>query len=96
MGTNASGGGSTPGFANFSDADFKQTIWSALRMVAIAVVVGLPLLGWKQGWPSAALFGWAADLGQRVVGVAAADDCADGEDGRGRRGTGAVRPSPPY
>jgi hypothetical protein len=60
MGTNASGGGSTPGFANFSDADFKQTIWSALRMVAIAVVVGLPLLGWKQGWPSAALFGVGA------------------------------------
>jgi len=40
----------------YSDADFKRSIWSALRMVAIAVVIGVPLLWWRLGWPSAALF----------------------------------------
>jgi hypothetical protein len=44
-----------PSFDTFSDADFKRTIWSALRMVAIAVAVGVPLLWWKLGWQSAAL-----------------------------------------
>ena len=40
----------------FSDSDFKRTIWSALRLVGAAVAVGVPLLWWKLGWPSAALF----------------------------------------
>jgi TRAP-type C4-dicarboxylate transport system permease small subunit len=40
----------------YSDEDFKRTMWSALRMVAIAVAVGVPLLWWKLGWASAALF----------------------------------------
>jgi len=39
----------------YTDEDFKRTIWNALRLVAIAVVGGVPLLWWKLGWPSAAL-----------------------------------------
>src|SRR5664279_873988 len=42
-------------FDTFSDADFKQSIWSALRLEAIAVAIGVPLLWWKLGWQSAAL-----------------------------------------
>jgi hypothetical protein len=42
-------------FDTYTDEDFKQTIWGALRLVAIAVAVGVPLLWWKLGWPSAAL-----------------------------------------
>ena len=60
MGTNSSSGKSAPGFDNYSDADFRRTILNALRMVGIAVAVGVPLLWWKQGWPSAALFGVGA------------------------------------
>ena len=43
-------------FDNYSDEDFKRTMRRALRMVAIAVAVAVPLLWWKMGWPSAALF----------------------------------------
>ena len=39
----------------YSDEDFKQTMRRALRMVAIAVAVGVPLLWWKMGWATAAL-----------------------------------------
>jgi hypothetical protein len=42
-------------FDTFSDADFKQSIWKALRLEAIAVAIGVPLLWWKLGWQSAAL-----------------------------------------
>ena len=42
-------------FETYSDEDFKRTIWSALRLVAIGVAVGVPLLWWKLGWQSAAL-----------------------------------------
>jgi hypothetical protein len=51
-----------PSFASFSDADFKRTIWSAVRMVAIAFALGVPLLWWKLGWPSAALFAVGATI----------------------------------
>ena len=44
-----------PSFATFSDADFKRSIWNALRLVGVAVVVGAPLLWWKLGWQTAAL-----------------------------------------
>jgi len=44
------------GFDTYSDEDFKRTMRSALRLVAIAVALGAPLLWWKMGWPSAALF----------------------------------------
>jgi hypothetical protein len=42
-------------FDTYTDADFKRSIWSALRMIAIAVVIGVPLLWWKLGWQSAVL-----------------------------------------
>ena len=40
---------------SFSDEDFRQTIFKALRLVGLGVVVGLPLAWWKGGWQSAAL-----------------------------------------
>jgi len=40
--------------AAFTDADFRATILRALRIVAAATVVGIPLAWWKLGWPSAA------------------------------------------
>ena len=39
----------------FTDEDFKRTIWGALRLMAIALAVTLPLVWWKAGWQSAAL-----------------------------------------
>jgi hypothetical protein len=39
----------------FSDADFKRTIWSALRLLTVITVVVAPLLWWKMGWQSAVL-----------------------------------------
>ncbi len=45
----------SPSFASFSDADFSSAIWSALRLVGIAALFGIPLLWWKLGWPSALL-----------------------------------------
>ena len=38
-----------------TDADFKRTIWSALRLVLVAVLVAAPLVWWKMGWQSAVL-----------------------------------------
>ena len=42
-------------FDTYTDADFKRSIWSALRMIAIAVALSVPLLWWKLGWQSAML-----------------------------------------
>jgi hypothetical protein len=42
-------------FDTYSDDDFKRSIWSALRMIAIAVALSVPLLWWKLGWQSAML-----------------------------------------
>ena len=39
----------------FSDADFRQTILRALRLLAVIAVVGALILWWKMGWQSAAL-----------------------------------------
>ena len=39
----------------FSDADFKRTIVSALRLLAILAAIAAPLLWWKLGWASAVL-----------------------------------------
>lgn len=39
----------------FSDADFRQSILRALRLLAVISVVGAGLLWWKLGWQSAAL-----------------------------------------
>lgn len=38
-----------------TDADFKRTIWSALRLMVIVMVVAAPLVWWKMGWQSAVL-----------------------------------------
>ena len=38
-----------------TDADFKQTIWKALRLMVIVTVVAVPLVWWKMGWQSALL-----------------------------------------
>jgi hypothetical protein len=40
---------------SFSDADFKRTIWSALRLLGVITVVAVPLVWWKLGWQSAVL-----------------------------------------
>jgi hypothetical protein len=40
---------------NLSDADFKRTMISALRLLAIITLIAAPLVWWKMGWPSAVL-----------------------------------------
>lgn len=40
---------------SYTDADFKRTIWSALRLLVIVTVVASPLVWWKAGWQSAVL-----------------------------------------
>jgi len=40
---------------NFSDADFRRTMLSALRLLAVVTVVAVPLVWWKMGWQSAML-----------------------------------------
>jgi hypothetical protein len=40
---------------NFSDADFKRTIFSALRLLVVISAVAAPLVWWKLGWQSAVL-----------------------------------------
>lgn len=47
---------------SYSDEDFKRTMRRTLRMVAIAVAVAVPLLWWKMGWASAALFAVGAAI----------------------------------
>ncbi|CAN5486542.1 hypothetical protein BH10ACI4_BH10ACI4_09370 [soil metagenome] len=41
--------------ANFSDADFRRTMLSALRLLAILAVILAALVGLKLGWQSAVL-----------------------------------------
>jgi hypothetical protein len=40
---------------SFTDADFRRTMWSALRLLAVITVVAAPLIWWKMGWHSAVL-----------------------------------------
>ena len=40
---------------SFTDADFKQTMLRALRLLVVITIVAAPLVWWKMGWPSAAL-----------------------------------------
>ena len=47
---------------SFSDADFKRTMRSALRLLAVITVVAAPLVWWKVGWQSAALLLVAAAI----------------------------------
>ena len=36
-----------------TDADFKRTVWNALRLIVILTVIAAPLVWWKMGWQSA-------------------------------------------
>jgi hypothetical protein len=38
-----------------TDADFKRTVWSALRLMGLITLVAAPLVWWKMGWQSAVL-----------------------------------------
>jgi hypothetical protein len=38
-----------------TDADFKRTVWSALRLMAVFTAVAVPIVWWKMGWQSALL-----------------------------------------
>jgi hypothetical protein len=38
-----------------TDEDFKRTVWSALRLMAVFTVVAAPIVWWKMGWQSALL-----------------------------------------
>lgn len=40
---------------SYTDADFKRTIWNALRLVIIIAIVATPLVWWKGSWQSAVL-----------------------------------------
>jgi hypothetical protein len=40
---------------SFSDADFKRTIVSALRLLVVITAVAAPVVWWKLGWQSAVL-----------------------------------------
>lgn len=42
--------------SNYTDEDFRRTIWSALKLVGIAVALGAPLLWWKAGSATALLY----------------------------------------
>jgi len=42
-------------FSSFTDADFRRTMLSALRLLGVVTVVAVPLVWWKMGWQSAAL-----------------------------------------
>ena len=46
----------------FSDADFKRTMQSALRLLIVLTLVALPLVWWKLGWQSAALLAVGAAI----------------------------------
>lgn len=41
--------------ADFSDADFRRTMLSALRLLTVLTVAGGLLVWWKMGWQSAVL-----------------------------------------
>ena len=43
------------GMADFSDADAKRSIWRALRLIGVVVLVAAPLIWWRAGWQSALL-----------------------------------------
>ena len=40
---------------SFTDADFRRTMWSALRLLVVITAVASPLVWWKLGWQSAVL-----------------------------------------
>jgi hypothetical protein len=44
------------GLGGFTDDDARRTIWRALRLMAVAAVIGGLVLWWKSGWQSGVLF----------------------------------------
>jgi hypothetical protein len=40
--------------AGLTDADFRSTVLRAIRLTAILIAIGTPLVWWKLGWGSAA------------------------------------------
>jgi hypothetical protein len=38
-----------------TDEDFKRTVWSALRLMAVFTGVAAPIVWWKMGWQSSLL-----------------------------------------
>ena len=40
---------------SFTDADFRRTMLSALRLLVVIAAVTAPLVWWKKGWQSAVL-----------------------------------------
>lgn len=49
-------------FEGFTDEDFRRTMLRALRLIGVAAVLVMPVLGWKLGWQSAVLFGVGAAI----------------------------------
>jgi hypothetical protein len=41
--------------ASFTDADFRQTMLAAMRLLAVFAVIAAAIFWWFKGWPSAAL-----------------------------------------
>ena len=41
--------------SEFTDADFRETILRALRLLLVLALLALPLIWWKLGWQSGAL-----------------------------------------
>ncbi len=41
--------------AGYTDADFRRTILSAIRLVVFVAVAAVPVVWWRAGWASAAL-----------------------------------------
>jgi hypothetical protein len=39
--------------AGLTDDDFRTTVVRAIRLTAILLAIGIPLVWWKLGWPSA-------------------------------------------
>jgi hypothetical protein len=40
---------------SFTDADFRRTMFNALRLLSVIAVLAAPLVWWKLGWQSALL-----------------------------------------
>lgn len=47
--------GSVRAMDSFTDADFRRTMLSALRLLVVIAAVTAPLVWWKMGWQSAVL-----------------------------------------
>lgn len=50
------------GIEDFSDEDFRRTVLRALRLLLVITVIAAPLLWWKLGWQTAAMFAIGAGI----------------------------------